>query len=145
LSKPSKALSKGLGPRYGFTVRRRYAEIIHKRRSKYKCPRCELSILKRLSIGIWQCRKCGFTKVAILRYSLRLSFRLRPTLARVIGRALLPEMRWRAEWIAKLQVRKNTLVIKLDSRTLSRLRAATNTLLRWIEMVEDVVNLLEET
>ncbi|MGQ9514237.1 MAG: KEOPS complex subunit Pcc1 [Thermoproteota archaeon] len=80
-----------------------------------------------------------------MRYSLHLSFRLSPNLARVIRRALLPEMRWRAEWTAKLRVRRNTLVIRLDSRTLSRLRAATNTLLRWIEMVQDAFYFLEET
>ncbi|MGQ9514238.1 MAG: 50S ribosomal protein L37ae [Thermoproteota archaeon] len=61
MSKSSKDLSKGLGSRYGFTVRRRYAELMYKRRYKYKCPRCELSILKRVSVGIWRCKKCGFT------------------------------------------------------------------------------------
>jgi tRNA threonylcarbamoyladenosine modification (KEOPS) complex Pcc1 subunit len=80
-----------------------------------------------------------------LRYSLRISFKLRPSSARVIEQALLPEMRWRAEWTAKVQVRGNELVVKLDSSTLSRLRAATNTILRWIEMVDGTVSLLEKT
>ncbi|MEM2884848.1 MAG: 50S ribosomal protein L37ae [Thermoproteota archaeon] len=61
MSKPSKRLSKGLGPRYGFTVRRRYSEVVYRRRLKYKCPKCELSNLKRLSVGVWRCGKCGFT------------------------------------------------------------------------------------
>lgn len=52
---------KGLGPRYGFTVRRRYADVLYLRRLKYKCPRCELSSLKRLSVGIWHCAKCDYT------------------------------------------------------------------------------------
>jgi len=52
---------KGLGPRYGFTVRRRYADVLYWRRFKYRCPSCELAFLKRLSVGIWHCRKCGHT------------------------------------------------------------------------------------
>lgn len=54
-------LTKGLGPRYGFTVRRRYADVLYLRRLKYKCPRCELSSLKRVSVGIWHCAKCDYT------------------------------------------------------------------------------------
>jgi len=52
---------KGLGPRYGFTVRRRYADVLYLRRLKYKCPRCELSFLRRMSVGIWHCPKCDYT------------------------------------------------------------------------------------
>ncbi|MBO3803248.1 MAG: hypothetical protein JTT11_05160 [Candidatus Brockarchaeota archaeon] len=78
-----------------------------------------------------------------LRYSLRLRLKLGPAAARVAELALLPEMRWRAEWTAKLEVRGNDLFLELDSSTLSRLRAAANTLLRWIWMLEDVVSFLE--
>jgi len=79
-----------------------------------------------------------------MRYSLRLTFKVSPPSAKVLRRSLSPEMRWRAEWRAKLSVSGDGLVVELRSRSLSRLRAATNTLLRWIEMVEGVVDFLDE-
>lgn len=56
-----KKISGTLGPRYGFSVRKRYAEVMMRRRAKYSCPRCYVGRLKRLSVGLWKCRKCGFT------------------------------------------------------------------------------------
>lgn len=47
------------GPRYGFTLRRAYAEVASKTKLKYKCPSCSEMKLRRLSTGIWQCKKCG--------------------------------------------------------------------------------------
>ena len=29
-------------------------------RKKHECPRCHLRAVKRLSVGIWQCRKCEY-------------------------------------------------------------------------------------
>jgi hypothetical protein len=29
-------------------------------RKKHECPRCHLRAVKRLSVGIWQCKKCGY-------------------------------------------------------------------------------------
>ena len=79
-----------------------------------------------------------------MRYSLRLKFKVSPLYAKILRRSLSPEMKWRSEWCAKLSVRGDGLVVELKSRSLSRLRAATNTLLRWMEMVEGVVDLLDE-
>jgi len=79
-----------------------------------------------------------------MRYSLRLTFKVSPPSARILRRSLSPEMRWRAEWCARLSVSREGLVVELKSRSLSRLRAAANTLLRWIDMVEGVVELLDE-
>lgn len=56
----TKKISGILGTKYGFTLRRRYAEVILRRRAKYNCPRCQAGILKRVSVGIWQCKKCGY-------------------------------------------------------------------------------------
>ncbi|MEM3402604.1 MAG: 50S ribosomal protein L37ae [Candidatus Hadarchaeales archaeon] len=53
------AATGGFGPRYGFTLRRRYAEIASKARQKYKCPSCSEKKLRRVSTGVWQCQKCG--------------------------------------------------------------------------------------
>jgi len=53
--------SAALGVKYGFTIRKRYAEVMTKRHAKYNCPRCHIGKLKRVSVGVWNCRRCGFT------------------------------------------------------------------------------------
>ena len=49
------------GARYGATLRKRVARIEMKMRDKRnRCPYCKTAgKLKRLSFGIWVCRKCG--------------------------------------------------------------------------------------
>ncbi len=53
--------SGSFGSRYGGTVRKRYAKIHSELKSKHPCPRCESPALKRTSVGIWSCKKCGLT------------------------------------------------------------------------------------
>ena len=48
-----------LGPRYGTVVRRRYAEVVAGMRVPHECPRCHVRAVKRLTVGVWNCRKCG--------------------------------------------------------------------------------------
>lgn len=45
------------GARYGQYVRRRIADLESKQRQKQRCPIC-MGVAKRLSKGIWKCRKC---------------------------------------------------------------------------------------
>ncbi|HZY94954.1 MAG TPA: 50S ribosomal protein L37ae [Candidatus Bathyarchaeia archaeon] len=52
-------LAGGLGARYGRFPRRQYVEIVSGLRSKHECPRCHFRTVKRSSVGIWNCRKCG--------------------------------------------------------------------------------------
>jgi len=50
------------GARYGSTLRRKVAMIEAKMRAPHRCPRCYTpGRLKRVSVGIWTCRKCGYT------------------------------------------------------------------------------------
>ncbi|MEM2922107.1 MAG: 50S ribosomal protein L37ae [Candidatus Bathyarchaeia archaeon] len=49
------------GTKYGFTVRKRAAEVSITRRTKYRCPSCERNFLQRVAVGIWRCRGCGYT------------------------------------------------------------------------------------
>jgi len=56
-----KKISGTLGVKYGFTARKRYAEVMSKRRAKYNCSQCHIGRLKRISVGVWSCRRCGFT------------------------------------------------------------------------------------
>ena len=51
----------GFGPRYGATVRKRYIEVVTKMKAPHKCPQCSSKAVKRKSVGVWKCRKCGFT------------------------------------------------------------------------------------
>jgi len=53
--------SGSLGVKYGFTLRRRSSDVMSRRRSKVKCPNCARGILSRASVGIWSCKKCGYT------------------------------------------------------------------------------------
>jgi len=53
--------TRGLGPRYGSTVRKRYIKVMQEMKKPHKCPQCGFSRVKRESVGIWKCRKCGFT------------------------------------------------------------------------------------
>lgn len=53
--------TRGLGSRYGATVRKRYIKIAEEMKKPHKCPQCGLPRVKRVSVGLWKCRKCGFT------------------------------------------------------------------------------------
>ncbi len=53
--------ARGLGPRYGSTVRKRYIKVIQELRRPHTCPQCGLPRVKRESVGVWKCSKCGFT------------------------------------------------------------------------------------
>lgn len=53
--------TRGLGPRYGSTVRKRYIKVITELKKPHRCPQCGFVRVKRVSVGIWSCGKCGFT------------------------------------------------------------------------------------
>src|SRR5438445_2970855 len=53
-------LAGGFGARYGTVTRRRYIAIVTGLRSKHECPRCMFRSVKRWSVGVWHCRKCGY-------------------------------------------------------------------------------------
>ncbi len=53
--------SRGFGSRYGSTVRKRYVKVMAGMKVRHKCPSCGFTRVKRKSIGVWLCKKCGFT------------------------------------------------------------------------------------
>ena len=53
--------TRGLGSRYGATVRKRYIKVVTEMKKPHRCPQCGLPRVKRVSVGVWKCRKCGFT------------------------------------------------------------------------------------
>src|SRR5229473_3378747 len=53
-------LAGGFSARYGTVTRRQYVEIVTGLRGKHECPRCMFNTVKRWSVGVWHCRKCGY-------------------------------------------------------------------------------------
>lgn len=53
--------TRGLGTRYGSTVRKRYTKIVTSLKKAHKCSQCSAIAVRRQSVGVWKCRKCGFT------------------------------------------------------------------------------------
>jgi len=43
---------------YGKSIRKAVEESNRKAKKSYKCPSCARIAVKRLSNGVWQCRKC---------------------------------------------------------------------------------------
>ncbi|HUK50301.1 MAG TPA: 50S ribosomal protein L37ae [Terriglobales bacterium] len=52
--------SGSFGARYGTVARKRYATVITELRAAHECPQCHISAVKRLSVGVWLCGRCGF-------------------------------------------------------------------------------------
>jgi len=52
---------RGLGVRYGSTVRKRYTKVIDGMRKRHRCPQCGFIKVKRESVGVWKCKKCSYT------------------------------------------------------------------------------------
>ncbi len=48
------------GPRYGLRIRNLVRDIEIIQRRWHKCPNCGARRVKRVSSGIWECRKCGY-------------------------------------------------------------------------------------
>ena len=53
--------TRGLGVRYGATVRKRYIKVITELRRPHKCPSCGFVRVHRESVGVWKCKKCNYT------------------------------------------------------------------------------------
>jgi large subunit ribosomal protein L37Ae len=59
MTKLKKSKSAGrFGARYGKTVRAKLVQVESIQRKKQKCPFCNKLGAKRLSKGIWYCKKC---------------------------------------------------------------------------------------
>ena len=46
------------GARYGIKIRRKINRVESRQKSKHKCPYCDEIKVKRVSLGIYQCKKC---------------------------------------------------------------------------------------
>jgi len=53
--------TRGLGARYGSTVRKQYIKVLSEEKKSHRCPQCGSESVRRQSVGLWDCRKCGST------------------------------------------------------------------------------------
>ena len=53
--------TRGFEARYGATVRKRYIAAIAGLKKAHDCPKCGSTSVRRQSVGVWKCRKCGAT------------------------------------------------------------------------------------
>jgi large subunit ribosomal protein L37Ae len=53
--------TRGLGTRYGSTVRKRYIKVVTELKKPHRCPQCGFVRVHRVSVGVWSCNKCGYT------------------------------------------------------------------------------------
>ena len=60
---------KRFGARYGRKLKLKFFEIESEQRKLHKCPYCNKIAVKRMSVGIWNCKKCN-AKFAGKAYSI---------------------------------------------------------------------------
>ncbi|WP_309493116.1 50S ribosomal protein L37ae [Candidatus Hecatella orcuttiae] len=49
------------GARGGSSLRKARAKIEEEAKSIYECPQCLRRAVKKFSVGVWKCSRCGFT------------------------------------------------------------------------------------
>ncbi len=49
------------GPRYGSQLKKRFLKVETDMNMTHKCPSCASPKVKRKSVGIWHCKKCGLS------------------------------------------------------------------------------------
>ncbi|NVM27635.1 MAG: 50S ribosomal protein L37ae [Candidatus Helarchaeota archaeon] len=49
------------GARYGSTIRKRVKKIEERMKQPHGCPQCRTKAVRRVSVGIWKCKKCNYT------------------------------------------------------------------------------------
>jgi large subunit ribosomal protein L37Ae len=52
--------SGSFGARYGTVARKRYSTVVSTLRVAHECPQCHMTAVRRMSVGIWMCGRCGF-------------------------------------------------------------------------------------
>ena len=67
---------KRFGARYGRKPKLKFSQIETEQRKLHKCPYCNKVAVKRVSLGIWKCRKCN-AKFAGKAYSISKSFTIK--------------------------------------------------------------------
>jgi large subunit ribosomal protein L37Ae len=61
MPRKKKTFGLRLRTRGGLSIRKQWTRITMNQRLKHKCPNCTSSAVQRESVGIWYCKKCGYT------------------------------------------------------------------------------------
>ena len=59
--KKKKSFGLRLRTRGGTSVRKRWTKAVLSYRIHSTCPSCGIRAVRRVSVGIWRCEKCGYT------------------------------------------------------------------------------------
>lgn len=59
-NQPRNAGMGSMKAKYGAPLRSRYVRILQMAKRVYECPKCGMRKVKRISVGIWFCSKCGY-------------------------------------------------------------------------------------
>ena len=51
--------AKRFGARYGRKTKLKFSNVETEQRKLHRCPYCSKIAVKRIALGIWQCRKCN--------------------------------------------------------------------------------------
>ena len=51
--------AKRFGARYGSKPKHKFAKIEKEQRKKHKCPYCSAIKVKRITVGVWYCKRCN--------------------------------------------------------------------------------------
>lgn len=60
MPRKKKTFGLRLRTRGGTSVRKQWTRITMTMRGSHRCPRCSGDSVKRDSVGIWECPKCGY-------------------------------------------------------------------------------------
>ena len=56
-----KSFGLRLRTRGGTSVRKKWTKAVLSYKSPRPCPSCGVKAVRRVSVGIWRCKKCGYT------------------------------------------------------------------------------------
>jgi len=60
IKRRKKSYGLRLRTRGGASLRKRWTRVVSSMRAPHKCPNCTSRSVRRESIGIWSCVKCGY-------------------------------------------------------------------------------------
>ncbi len=59
MPRKKKTFGLRLRTRGGMTVRKQWTRVVSTLRGSHRCPSCSSRSVRRESVGVWECTKCG--------------------------------------------------------------------------------------
>lgn len=102
---------KRFGTRYGRKLRHKFIAVETQQKAEYVCPSCRYPKVKRVAVGIWECKKCD-AKFAARAYSAEIKKKSVETASKQFG---LSE-----EMIQKAEAKAESMQKKREEQRLAR-------------------------